>query len=124
MQYGHFDDARREYVITTPRTPLPWINYLGSEDFFTPILFSLLLDTKRLLHNKTIHGISFFLCFEYIASKKEKLLILLSVKSKTFNEGKALKLSVTNSNILFLFKSKYFKFIKFPCFSKNGLRFI
>ena len=35
MQYGHFDDARREYVITTPKTPLPWINYLGSEDFFT-----------------------------------------------------------------------------------------
>ena len=35
MQYGRFDDARREYVITTPRTPLPWINYLGSEDFFT-----------------------------------------------------------------------------------------
>ena len=34
MQFGHFDDARREYVITTPRTPLPWINYLGSEDFF------------------------------------------------------------------------------------------
>ena len=34
MRYGHFDDARREYVITTPRTPLPWINYLGSEDFF------------------------------------------------------------------------------------------
>ena len=35
MQFGHFDDARREYVITTPRTPLPWINYLGSEEFFT-----------------------------------------------------------------------------------------
>ena len=34
MQYGHFDDQRREYVIDTPRTPLPWINYLGSEDFF------------------------------------------------------------------------------------------
>ena len=34
MQFGHFDDAAREYVITTPRTPLPWINYLGSEDFF------------------------------------------------------------------------------------------
>ena len=34
MQYGHFDDTRREYVITTPKTPLPWINYLGSEDFF------------------------------------------------------------------------------------------
>ena len=35
MKYGHFDDERREYVITTPRTPLPWINYLGNEDFFT-----------------------------------------------------------------------------------------
>ncbi len=35
MKYGFFDDTRREYVITTPRTPLPWINYLGSEDFFT-----------------------------------------------------------------------------------------
>jgi cellobiose phosphorylase len=34
MQYGHFDDARREYVITRPDTPLPWINYLGSEDYF------------------------------------------------------------------------------------------
>ena len=38
MRYGHFDDIRREYVITDPRTPLPWINYLGSEEFFT--LFS------------------------------------------------------------------------------------
>ncbi len=34
MQYGHFDDKKREYVITTPKTPLPWINYLGSQDFF------------------------------------------------------------------------------------------
>ena len=34
MRYGHFDDERREYVITRPDTPLPWINYLGSEDFF------------------------------------------------------------------------------------------
>ena len=32
--YGHFDDAAREYVITRPDTPLPWINYLGSEDYF------------------------------------------------------------------------------------------
>jgi cellobiose phosphorylase len=31
MQYGYFDDLRREYVITQPDTPLPWINYLGSE---------------------------------------------------------------------------------------------
>ncbi len=34
MRYGHFDDTRREYVITTPHTPYPWINYLGTEDFF------------------------------------------------------------------------------------------
>ncbi|MDR0849736.1 MAG: hypothetical protein LBN10_12000 [Propionibacteriaceae bacterium] len=34
MQYGHFNDEAREYVITTPKTPLPWINYLGSQDFF------------------------------------------------------------------------------------------
>ena len=34
MQYGFFADSRREYVVTTPRTPLPWINYLGSEAFF------------------------------------------------------------------------------------------
>jgi cellobiose phosphorylase len=37
MVYGHFDDARREYVITRPDTPYPWINYLGSEDFFSLI---------------------------------------------------------------------------------------
>ena len=35
MQYGYFDDAAREYVITRPDTPSPWINYLGSEAFFT-----------------------------------------------------------------------------------------
>ena len=29
MQFGHFDDEQREYVITRPDTPLPWINYLG-----------------------------------------------------------------------------------------------
>jgi cellobiose phosphorylase len=34
MRFGHFDDAAREYVITTPVTPRPWINYLGCEDFF------------------------------------------------------------------------------------------
>ena len=32
--YGHYDDAKREYVITNPATPFPWINYLGNEDFF------------------------------------------------------------------------------------------
>lgn len=34
MQFGHFDDEHHEYVITRPDTPLPWINYLGSEDYF------------------------------------------------------------------------------------------
>jgi cellobiose phosphorylase len=34
MQFGHFDDANREYVITQPDTPLPWINYLGCQAYF------------------------------------------------------------------------------------------
>ena len=37
MKFGHFDDKNREYVITTPRTPFPWINYLGTTDFYTII---------------------------------------------------------------------------------------
>ena len=37
MKFGHFDDANREYVITTPKTPLPWINYLGTDGFFSLI---------------------------------------------------------------------------------------
>ena len=36
-KYGHFDDANREYVITDPKTPWPWINYLGNENFFSLI---------------------------------------------------------------------------------------
>jgi len=34
VKYGYFDDSKREYVIETPFTPLPWINYLGSNEFF------------------------------------------------------------------------------------------
>ena len=34
MKFGYFDEHNREYVITTPNTPYPWINYLGSQDFF------------------------------------------------------------------------------------------
>ncbi|MBT4033333.1 MAG: glycosyl transferase, partial [Candidatus Marinimicrobia bacterium] len=34
MKYGYFDDERREYVITSPKTPWPWINYLGTQDYF------------------------------------------------------------------------------------------
>ncbi len=34
MEYGRFDDAKREFVITRPDTPLPWLNYLGQDDYF------------------------------------------------------------------------------------------
>ena len=37
MKYGYFDDNNKEYVITTPKTPYPWINYLGTKDFFSLI---------------------------------------------------------------------------------------
>ena len=37
MKFGSFDDAKKEYVITTPQTPYPWINYLGTKDFFSLI---------------------------------------------------------------------------------------
>lgn len=35
MKFGYFDDLNKEYVITTPQTPYPWINYLGNGDFFS-----------------------------------------------------------------------------------------
>jgi cellobiose phosphorylase len=37
MPYGYFDDDSREYVIRRPDTPLPWINYLGQQDYFAMI---------------------------------------------------------------------------------------
>ena len=37
MKFGYFDDINQEYVITTPKTPLPWINYLGCNEFFSLI---------------------------------------------------------------------------------------
>jgi cellobiose phosphorylase len=37
MKFGYFDDMNREYVITNPKTPWPWINYLGNEEFFSLI---------------------------------------------------------------------------------------
>jgi len=37
MKFGYFDDANREYVITSPQTPYPWINYLGAQGFFSLI---------------------------------------------------------------------------------------
>ncbi|MFA9378058.1 MAG: GH36-type glycosyl hydrolase domain-containing protein [Lachnotalea sp.] len=47
MKFGYFDDNAKEYVITTPKTPLPWINYLGSKDFFS-------------LYSNTCGGYSFY----------------------------------------------------------------
>jgi cellobiose phosphorylase len=37
MKFGHFDDENKEYVISTPDTPSPWINYLGDDSFFSLI---------------------------------------------------------------------------------------
>ena len=37
MKFGYFDDKNREYVITSPKTPYPWINYLGTQGFFSLI---------------------------------------------------------------------------------------
>lgn len=37
MKFGSFDDKNKEYVITSPKTPYPWINYLGTQDFFSLI---------------------------------------------------------------------------------------
>ncbi len=37
MKFGFFDDVNKEYVINTPKTPLPWINYLGCNEFFSLI---------------------------------------------------------------------------------------
>jgi cellobiose phosphorylase len=34
MQYGYFDDNAREFVVTRPETPLPWLNYLGQDELF------------------------------------------------------------------------------------------
>ena len=33
MNYGHFDNKTKEYVITNPKTPVKWINYIGALDF-------------------------------------------------------------------------------------------
>jgi cellobiose phosphorylase len=37
MKFGFFDDRQKEYVITTPQTPYPWINYLGTQGFYSLI---------------------------------------------------------------------------------------
>ena len=37
MKFGFFDDSKKEYVINSPKTPYPWINYLGNQGFFSLI---------------------------------------------------------------------------------------
>lgn len=51
MKFGFFDDENKEYVITNPQTPYPWINYLGSQQFFSLISntaggYSFFMDAK------------------------------------------------------------------------------
>ena len=56
MNFGYFDDTNKEYVITTPQTPLPWINYLGCESFFRLISNTgggVLPDTAITMHRQT-----------------------------------------------------------------------
>jgi cellobiose phosphorylase len=53
MKFGHFDDAKREYVIERPDTPMPWINYLGMENFFGMISntgagYTFMIDARKL----------------------------------------------------------------------------
>ena len=62
MKFGHFDDQNKEYVITSPRTPLPWINYLGWENCFSLVSntcggYSFYKDAKllRLLRPSLTH---------------------------------------------------------------------
>ncbi len=82
-KYGHFDDARREYVITDPQTPWPWINYLGNEDFFSLISntaggYSFYKDAKfRRITRYRYNGVPmdnggrYFYIREYVANSDE-----------------------------------------------------
>ena len=57
MKFGHFDDVNKEYVIQNPKTPYPWINYLGTQAFF-----SLISNTAGgLLKNGGLRGGNFLL---------------------------------------------------------------
>ena len=58
--YGYFDDENREYVITDPATPFPWINYLGNEDFFDP-KETLLILLHTLIYSLALVFIKIFL---------------------------------------------------------------
>ena len=60
MKFGYFDDNNREYVINTPKTPLPWINYLGCNEFFS-------------LVSNTCGGYSFYKDAKLLAELSEDL---------------------------------------------------
>ena len=45
MKYGYFDDKKREYVITRPDTPAPWVNYLGDRRSMVPLCPIMQADT-------------------------------------------------------------------------------
>ena len=52
MKYGLFDNTNREYIIQTPKTPLPWMNYMGSQQFFGMISntgggYSFMVDARK-----------------------------------------------------------------------------
>ena len=91
MKFGHFDDQNKEYVITSPRTPLPWINYLGCENFFS-------------LVSNTCGGYSFY------KDAKLKNITITSKKLKTV--GKNVFNGIHKKPVVKLPKSKYTKYVK------------
>jgi len=66
-KYGHFDDENREYVITDPATPFPWINYLGNEDFFSLISIGIRVAFLfSIISSNFVLGIMFNIAFTSI----------------------------------------------------------
>ena len=96
MNLGYFDDDNKEYVITTPRTPLPWINYLGCESFF------------RLISN-TGGGYAFY--------KDAKLLtvtifILTITDASGILDGSLYRLNLTATNVVMVLDIQHTKAAK------------
>src|SRR3712207_7835975 len=65
--YGPFDDVNREYVITRPDTPLPWINYLGNEDFF-----GIITNTRSEEHTSELQSRQYLVCRLLLEKKKSQ----------------------------------------------------
>ena len=85
-RYGHFDDVNKEYVITDPATPWPWINYLGNQEFFSLISntaggYSFYRDAKfRRITRYRYNGVPMDSGGRYFYIKDEKT-------GKTWNPG-------------------------------------